>query len=253
MTTDGTVIASIAAGVCTDAAGNGNAASTSTDNTVTWFTAIQIDTSAVSAQFVASPATLSLTVANNYNRGLVVYVTFGRGGAGTTISTVTWNSGSAQTLTRVAASAVAPGGGYKGEIWYLDDPNTGAGTITVTFAAAPSNGAKVCAVSLYNVAFAGTPAGGSGFANDTAPTLNITTVANNSMIVHGLSGRTANPTINSWGAGQTEFANWGFLTSVPWSAGSYKILATAGATTMTASLAVAQNWYASAMEVQLAP
>ena len=36
MTTSGTVIASIAAGVATDAAGNGNAASTSTDNTVTW-------------------------------------------------------------------------------------------------------------------------------------------------------------------------------------------------------------------------
>jgi len=36
MTTSGTVIASIAAGLATDAAGNGNAASTSTDNTVTW-------------------------------------------------------------------------------------------------------------------------------------------------------------------------------------------------------------------------
>ena len=36
MTTAGTVIATIAAGVATDAAGNGNTASTSTDNTVTW-------------------------------------------------------------------------------------------------------------------------------------------------------------------------------------------------------------------------
>ena len=36
MTTSGTVIATIAAGVATDAAGNANAASTSTDNTVTW-------------------------------------------------------------------------------------------------------------------------------------------------------------------------------------------------------------------------
>ena len=36
MTGSGTVIASIAAGVATDTAGNGNAASTSTDNTVTW-------------------------------------------------------------------------------------------------------------------------------------------------------------------------------------------------------------------------
>ncbi len=36
MTGSGTVIATIAAGVATDAAGNGNAASTSTDNTVTW-------------------------------------------------------------------------------------------------------------------------------------------------------------------------------------------------------------------------
>ena len=36
MTTSGTVIASIAAGVATDLAGNDNAASTSTDNTVTW-------------------------------------------------------------------------------------------------------------------------------------------------------------------------------------------------------------------------
>ena len=36
MTTPGTVIASIAAGVATDPATNPNAASTSTDNTVTW-------------------------------------------------------------------------------------------------------------------------------------------------------------------------------------------------------------------------
>src|SRR2546427_1208103 len=36
MTTSGTVVATIAAGVATDAAGNGNNASTSTDNTVTF-------------------------------------------------------------------------------------------------------------------------------------------------------------------------------------------------------------------------
>ncbi len=36
MTTPGTVIASVVAGAATDAAGNGNSASTSTDNTVTW-------------------------------------------------------------------------------------------------------------------------------------------------------------------------------------------------------------------------
>ena len=35
MTTDGTVVATIAAGGATDAAGNANTASTSTDNTVT--------------------------------------------------------------------------------------------------------------------------------------------------------------------------------------------------------------------------
>ncbi len=39
MTTGGTVIANIAAGVCWDALGNGNVASTSTDNQVTWGTA----------------------------------------------------------------------------------------------------------------------------------------------------------------------------------------------------------------------
>src|SRR2546428_1493650 len=36
MTPSGTVVATIAAGVATDAAGNGNTASTSTDNTVTF-------------------------------------------------------------------------------------------------------------------------------------------------------------------------------------------------------------------------
>jgi hypothetical protein len=36
LTTSGTVVATIAAGVATDLAGNNNAASTSTDNTVTW-------------------------------------------------------------------------------------------------------------------------------------------------------------------------------------------------------------------------
>ena len=41
MTTDGTVIATIAAGVAQDAAGNANTASTSTDNTVTFIAPIR--------------------------------------------------------------------------------------------------------------------------------------------------------------------------------------------------------------------
>ena len=52
MTSDGTVIATIAAGVATDAAGNANAASTSTDNTVTYDTTaptVTIDQAALQA------------------------------------------------------------------------------------------------------------------------------------------------------------------------------------------------------------
>ena len=42
MTISGTVVASIAAGVATDTAGNANVASTSTDNTVLWFRATHV-------------------------------------------------------------------------------------------------------------------------------------------------------------------------------------------------------------------
>ncbi len=49
MTTPGTVVATIAAGVAADAAGNGNAASTSTDNAVTWDNVAPVATIALQA------------------------------------------------------------------------------------------------------------------------------------------------------------------------------------------------------------
>jgi hypothetical protein len=86
MTTSGTVVATIAAGVATDAAGNSNVASTSTDNTVTWDSvapSVTIDLNAASDSGVSN--TDNLTNAAN----LVFTLTFSESVTGVTAADLT--------------------------------------------------------------------------------------------------------------------------------------------------------------------
>lgn len=247
----GTIITGVNASVCTDLAGNNNTAGSAI--TRTYYNSVAINTSAVSSRFTTTPATLNLTIANNYNRALLIYVTYYRNvSGGTTISGATWNSGTSQALTYITNSrATGNGGRYKGEFWYLNNPNTGAGTITVTFAGNPNGGAKIDAISLYNTDVSSMPVGANSAGNSANISTSITTTDNDSWTIQGISGQTANPTISGWGTDQTELTNWRSLTNLPWSDGSWKQQDPAGATTMTATLSTAQRWHASCAEIKL--
>jgi hypothetical protein len=108
MTTDGTVIASVPAGAATDAAGNGNLASTTNDNTVTYVFNVAPTASVTNGQCAtmnvaggtvsltladADGDTLSLALASNSNTTLVPNANVVVGG-----------SGSNRTVTAAAAA-----------------------------------------------------------------------------------------------------------------------------------------------------
>jgi Big-like domain-containing protein len=104
MTTAGTVIATIAAGVATDAAGNPNTASTSTDNTVTW---VPPDTT--------PPPTIASFTPTSGPVGTVVTIT---GTNFTGATAVTFNTASADFIVDSATSiqAEVPAGATTGPI-----------------------------------------------------------------------------------------------------------------------------------------
>jgi len=94
MTTSGTVVATIAAGMATDAAGNGNTASTSTDNSVTFNVA---DTTAPSVTINQAAAQADPTSSSPINF-TVVFSEPVTGFAGTDV-TITGTAGGTKTVT----------------------------------------------------------------------------------------------------------------------------------------------------------
>src|SRR2546428_710227 len=94
MTTSGTVVATIAAGVATDAAGNGNTASTSTDNTVT-FNAPDTTPPSVTINQAATQADPASRAPINFT---VVFSTPVSGFTGSD-GTITGTAGGAKTVT----------------------------------------------------------------------------------------------------------------------------------------------------------
>src|SRR2546426_988032 len=94
MTTSGTVVATIAAGVATDAAGNGNTASTSTDNTVT-FNAPDTTPPSVTINQAATQADPASSAPINFT---VVFIEPGSGFTGSDV-TITGTAGGAKTVT----------------------------------------------------------------------------------------------------------------------------------------------------------
>ncbi len=247
MTTSGTVIASLAAGVAHDAATNASAASTSTDSTVTF--GVQIDNTWISARSLATPTNLAITVANNPNRLLLVNVKYARGG-GTTVSGITFNG---TTMNQIPNSRQTSGI-WANEFWYLYAPAAVSANVAVTFAAAPNNGAYVTAISLYNVSDYGLPNAGRGTAASVNISSGLTTGAANSMVIDGITGLTAAPTLTI-NPNQTDIATWRQTgATLPWSAGSWKLVPGSGtATTMTWTLGASQTWISSCVEVRVVP
>jgi len=130
MTTAGTVIASIGAGVATDAAGNGNTASTSTDNSVSWTV----------ASCVTGPQTLTIAPSSSsvLPSGVATYtVTISNGDTGTcTDRPYTLTRGTPSNATDFVTSALSktallvPAGGID------------SATYTVTANAGAANGVQ---------------------------------------------------------------------------------------------------------------
>ena len=119
MTGNGTVVASIAAGVATDAAGNGNTASASIDNTVTYDTSGPIVTigAPVPASTVAGPADFAVTV------------------TGATTVTLTGADVTVNTTGTAAATTVTVTNGNTANPTITVSGISGSGTISITIAA----------------------------------------------------------------------------------------------------------------------
>ena len=140
MSADGTVIATIAANKATDAAGNGNTASTSTDNTVTYTVPVVLTpdlaitkTHAGSFTQGQSGAQYSITVANVGNgasSGTVSAVdTLPAGLTATAISGSGWNC-SLNTLTCTRSDALAAGSSYPSITLTVDVASNAPASVT---------------------------------------------------------------------------------------------------------------------------
>jgi hypothetical protein len=169
MTTAGTVIAAIAAGVAQDAAGNTNTASTSTDNTVSFdATAPTVAiTSPASGATVSGTITVTASAADNVG---VVGVQFQLDGvnAGAEVTaapySVPWNtttaSNGSHTITAVARDA-AGNTTPSAPVMVTVANDTTAPTVTINQAAGqadPSNSAPINFTAVFSEAVSGTGA-----------------------------------------------------------------------------------------------
>lgn len=131
MTSDGTVIATIAAGKAHDAAGNSNAASTSTDNTVTYDTTAPIMTSAQTK----TTTTIAVTFSEDVNGTTVSKANFAVAGNTVIAAGRTANGVVTLTLGTVIATDATPNVTYtKGTLADL------AGNLVATTTVAASDG-----------------------------------------------------------------------------------------------------------------
>ena len=116
-----------------------------------------------------------------------------------TVSGITYN---AVALTKIRSDddTTAPAG--RSEMWYLVNPATGANNVVVTMGGT-NTVLAAGAISLTGAAQTGQPDANNGAvgANNT-PTVNVTTVADNSWVVDVI--RVVTPTVSTAGAGQTE-------------------------------------------------
>jgi len=205
MTGDGTVIASIAAGVATDATGNGNTASTSTDNTVTYDTTaptVTIDQAVAQADPTGtSPINFTVVFSEATTNFATGDVTLGgTAGATTAIVTggpITFNvavsgmTGDGTVIASiVAAVATDAAGNSNAASTSTDNTVTYDTTGPVVTIGAPS----VAITTAGPVDFPITITGGTTFNLTVADvTLNTTGTATGTVSV--TNGNTANPTV----------------------------------------------------------
>src|SRR2546426_11314 len=140
MTTSGTVVATIAAGVATDAAGNGNTASTSTDNTVT-FNAPDTTPPSVNINQAATQADPTSSAPINFT---VVFSEPVSGFTGSDV-TITGTAGGAKTVT-VSGS----GSSYTAAVSGMTTSGTVVATIAAGVATDPAGNGNTASTSTDN-------------------------------------------------------------------------------------------------------
>ena len=108
--------------------------------------AASLDTTASGTNTAVASITVSLTVAANSNRGLVVAVVITATGADRVVSTVTYN---AVSCSFIAAVGISTGDNARLEFWKLVAPATGTHDVVVTFDSTVDRGV-VGAFSVYD-------------------------------------------------------------------------------------------------------
>lgn len=163
------------------------------------------------------------------NRVLIVVIPYWADGR--LISSITYNG---VNLTQIIHHQVSL---YAVDIWGLIAPATGSNTITITFAASPTQTpwGTACAVSMTGADQTtawGTAAGANG--SSTGPSVNVSSAANE-MVIDGVTHDAASVTP---GSGQTErmdatFVQSSFASTEPGAAGTV---------TMSCTLSVSSQW-----------
>jgi hypothetical protein len=262
MTNAGTVIASIAAGVAHDAAGNPNTAGTSTDNEVTYAgPKITLDgavSMVKSTNTVGSSLTVTNTTGTGNNRLMLVGLSWNANTVARTILSVTFTPNGEAPLSLTEVKTQQPGTMmYRyASIYSLTNPPSGqTGTVTVTFSGSVTNGIIVGVASFAGVDQTtplGTPTGAG--ATNTAPAVTLTGLngdellfdtvfigGNPSPLLNNSTSQTrlwTNSTSNAGGAASTKPATAGSVTmswtasgSGPWAIAAVPIKPAAGDTT----------------------
>lgn len=138
-------------------------------------------------------------------------------------------------MTKIRSDAVTVDTSFRTELWYLIAPATGANDVVVTFAGT-ANFIGGGSVSLTNVPQSSSAIdasdGNTGISSSSADsiTTNITTVADNALIIDMMYSRSLGATKN---ASQTELEKVLVNSNDDTTAMSYKFLASHGATTMS--------------------
>ena len=205
--------------------------------------AIAIDSTGVANSTTASSTTRTVAFNNVAGTFLAVGITRFRN---VTTNSVTYNG---VAMTKAVDSIEASSN--RAELWYLASPATGSNNIVVTFSAATDDALVIGSISYTGVDNAspiGATASQAGATTSTAPSINITTLNNNSYIMDAMyKNSTATETAT---APQTEV--WGQVDAygTEGGAGSYKSFPTAGATSMAWTLSASTLWIMCAMEIK---
>lgn len=185
------------------------------------------------------------------DRGLVVILSFERYNQDPDCDSITYNGVS---LTRRVNVDFNLGGVYfRHQIWTLENPASGSNTVVVTYDG-NVNPDAICVLSYTGVRQAGmTGATQSATGNGNNPTLSITTLYSNSLVVGGCAVQGGDSDPFSPGAGQTERTDGDTGTSADLDFGysdSDEPASSPGAVTHDYTASVSDYWIIAAIEVR---